>query len=921
MSVQPGATIGPYTVDREIGRGGMGVVYLGHDTRLDRAVAIKALPEHLATAPDRLARFEREARALASLSHPNVAGIYGVEDHENSRYLILEYVDGETLEERLDRGPISSDEAIDIALQIAAGLEAAHDAGVVHRDLKPGNIKITPDGQVKVLDFGLARSAEGVSSTGSSEIPTLTTPPSPTMAGAVLGTAPYMSPEQARGRRVDQRTDIWSFGVVLYEMLTGIGPFRGETISDSIGAILHKEVDLSLLPDDTPRMMRHALVRCLARDRNERWRSVADVAIELREARNSGPDTVSEVGRTRALRMATVTATIALLIACGLGAAFIMREPPTPGVEVRRTFQIALLPGADLNFGDPGRSFALSPSGDRLVVVADIGEESGLWIRDIALDAAVLLPGTRGASQPVFSPSGDWIAYFTDNGLWKIASSGGSPQQLAEANSSHRGVAWIDEQRLVFAPDTTSALHTVSAAGGQSTPLTSLHGESGSDRSRSHRWPAASPDGRLVVYTAQRAGQGFDTTSIEAVDIETGRSTTLLSGVGSFPQILSDGTLIFAGRNAVYAVAVDWSIPRVLGTPRPVLNDVLHSVLNGGASIAFTDDGVAIFTKGASPEGVVGVPSWLDLKTGEIQPIPAGSGPMASPRISADGARFAWHTSNASSAGGIVIFEFARGIRTEISTNGPPANPVWSPDGQTIAFSAATESSQGGLYAVRIDGESPPAPMGIGNGMYEQFPMDWNPHDGSIIYMEWSDDEAFQLMGAFPEGDGWRTEPVLATPAMEAGARLSPDGQWMAYTSNISGDWEVYIRSLQGPPRRRQISVGGGRDPMWAPSGDRVYYITWVSGSGYSADLKVVELEQREGNLEPGLPQTLHEVTFASIPTPSALIDLHPDGDRFLIVAPTDSGKRQESPIQTFVITGWHELVQAALSDAPVDSN
>ncbi|MHC4976330.1 MAG: serine/threonine-protein kinase, partial [Planctomycetota bacterium] len=288
--LDPGSSIGPYTIDREIGRGGMGVVYLARDTRLDRDVAIKSLPEHLASDPERLARFEREAKVLATLNHPNVAGIYGVEEVDGARYLILEYVEGETLAVRLDRGDIPPDEAVEIALEIAAGVEAAHEAGVIHRDLKPANIKFDAEGRIKVLDFGLAR-AEESSSTGSSmsQLPTITSPAhSPTMAGVILGTAAYMSPEQARGRKVDKRSDIWSFGVVLYEMLTGAGPFRGETVTDSIGAILHKDIDFNSLPPATPSSVRHVIARCLERDKANRYRDIGDAAYDLRHLAQIG---------------------------------------------------------------------------------------------------------------------------------------------------------------------------------------------------------------------------------------------------------------------------------------------------------------------------------------------------------------------------------------------------------------------------------------------------------------------------------------------------------------------------------------------------------------------------------------------------------------------------------------------------------
>lgn len=395
--------VGPFEVLREVGRGGMGVVYLARDTRLDREVAIKALPEHLASDRSRLERFEREAKTLAGLSHPNVAGIHGVEEQGGSRYLVLEYVDGETLADRLDRGPLPVDDAVEYAVQIAAGVEAAHEAGVIHRDLKPANIKITPDGEAKVLDFGLARVEEAGSSTGALDSPTMTQRPqhSPTIEGAILGTAAYMSPEQARGRRVDKRTDIWSFGVLLYEMLVGASPFHGETATDSIGAVLHKDLDVQRLPSETPAHVRRVLDRCLVRDKNLRYRDIGDVRVELLTPSAPATTTTPAPGRARTLVgvMSVVSAIcvgLALLMWMRAGASM----PTQTASAARLAFPVSLLRDGAPRTGD-SRDFALSSDGTRLVVSATVGSERGLWLRSLASDTALLLPGTEGASSPV----------------------------------------------------------------------------------------------------------------------------------------------------------------------------------------------------------------------------------------------------------------------------------------------------------------------------------------------------------------------------------------------------------------------------------------------------------------------------------------------------------------------------------------
>ncbi|MHC5005024.1 MAG: protein kinase domain-containing protein, partial [Planctomycetota bacterium] len=424
MSPAP-AQLGPYTIDRELGRGGMGVVYLGHDTRLDRRVAVKVLPEHLAQDPDRLARFEREARTLAQLNHPNVAGIHGVEEHEGARYLILEYVEGETLADRLDRGPLPMDEAVQIATRIAAGVEAAHEAGVIHRDLKPGNVIVTPEGQAKVLDFGLARCEDPSSSSSASaesEQPTLTSPAaqrSPTMPGVLLGTAAYMSPEQARGRRVDKRTDIWSFGVILYEMLTGHGPFFGETVSDSIGAVLHKDVDLERLPKATPPRVRRVLRRCLERDPAKRLRDIGDAALELADARAFGEEADAAAPRMPLVALGTLLAGLVI----GAGAILLLR-PASPVVETSapllepRHFSIELPESAPLAppsafpFGAGRRVFDISPDGRTLLYTALVGGRTHLYTRDMATGEVQPVPGGGDGFDAVFSPDGRDIAFF-----------------------------------------------------------------------------------------------------------------------------------------------------------------------------------------------------------------------------------------------------------------------------------------------------------------------------------------------------------------------------------------------------------------------------------------------------------------------------------------------------------------------------
>jgi len=911
-------TIGPHTITRELGRGGMGVVYLGRDTRLDRDVAIKALPVELASDPVRLERFEREARTLAQLNHPNLAGIHGVEEQDGARYLVLEYVEGETLADRLDRGPIPVDEAIELAVQIASGVEAAHEAGVIHRDLKPGNIIVTPEGQAKVLDFGLARVEEASSSSsgGISESPTLTSPAvqhSPTMPGVILGTAAYMSPEQARGRKVDKRTDIWSFGVVLYEMLTGASPFLGETVTDSIGAILHKEPDWSLLPPATPGNVRRVLRRCVERDKTKRYRDIGDVAVELRDV-----DDDAGVVATPPRRRSWLAGVAALLVVAAItlaGAALLIRPAPAPAA--RMTFPVTLIPGGELATG-AGPNLAISPDGARLVIAAAVDGERGLWVRDLASDTATLLPDTAGAASPAFSPDGQWIAYFTDAALWKIATAGGSPQRLSDAESSHRGVAWLGLDRLVYAPDTTSPIHMISAAGGTPETITTLDSSDGARPHRSHRWPAPTPDGASVVFTAQNSGESFNDTSIMVVELASGRTTTLLEGAGSYPIVLPGGELLYTTGNTVYACRVDWSAPTVVGSPRPLLYEVLHRPLNGGSHLAVAGDGTALFIRGASQEDIQGVPTWLDLASGERTPLLDSPTTAIAPRISPDGARVTWQTGDVSLAGSLVIYEIERGVRTEITLPRTGRNPVWSPDGRELAFTMSTEGSAEVPHIVNIDGESPPRPL-VAGATFEQFTNDWSRDGSRILTTQWSSEADWQLYSLQRDGDSWASSPVLATPAAEMDGRFSPDGEWIAYLSDISGRIEIFIRRIEGPPDRRQVSVAGGFFPLWAPDGRSVYYFELKDqASNLNGRLMQVELTEVDGRLEPSAPRALHELQYASVRGPWSLHDLHPDGTRLLYIAPpAGDAQRATGANQAYLKTGLIDEIRRAFEGSP----
>jgi hypothetical protein len=573
MDLAPGSTIGPYTIEQEVGRGGMGVVYRGHDTRLDRPVAVKALPPHFAEDPGRLERFEREARSLALLNHPNVAGIYGVEHEGGGHYLILEYVEGQTLADRLDDGPLPIEDALETAIAIASGVEAAHAAGVVHRDLKPDNIRITPAGQVKVLDFGLAKSAQTRSSAAAAaDDETVTTPRSPTHPGAVLGTAPYMSPEQARGRSIDKRTDVWSFGVILFEMLTGAGPFVGESAADSIGAILHKDVDLDQLPADTPTLVRHVLDLCLQRTRNDRLHDIADARIELQLAL-ARPEELGGAGAgaaTSATGRRLGAGVVGLLLGGVIAASGAVALWPEAPVRPVRHFEIDDLEDVS--------SVAISPDGTMLAMTAD----NKLFVRDMdsGVTRALTDDDDPDAVQVFWSPDGRWIGCSSTDELWKIRPRGGEPTPIADQFSA-MGMDWSADGRILLSTF-VSGLMLVPAEGGRAVEWarseTDLHFHGASFL----------PDGSVVAVPHSK---DQDANTIVVIDRAEGRRQIHTSdGEVNNPVYAPTGHIVFTRSKKPAGIwALPYSVEDGAATGEPFL---VHA---GGSQPSVSKHGDLVF--------------------------------------------------------------------------------------------------------------------------------------------------------------------------------------------------------------------------------------------------------------------------------------------------------------------------------------
>lgn len=815
--------IGPFEVIRELGRGGMGVVYLAHDTRLDRQVAIKALPAELASDPARLERFEREARTLASLSHPNLAGIYGVEEEENARYLVLEFVEGESLADRLDRGPLEYEEAIEFAVQIAAGLEAAHDAGVIHRDLKPANVMINPDGQVKILDFGLARTDEGgQSSIGGLDLPTMTTPQpqhSPTIEGAILGTAAYMSPEQARGRRVDKRTDIWSFGVVLFEMLIGTSPFHGETASDSIGAVLHKGINLELLPLDTPMNIQRVLERCLERDRDLRFRDIGDVRLELLR-----PNAIEAPGSRAPSRTSGVLlVSTGVFVAIIAGAAAWILKPVAPAQPGHTVHAMLQMPEDISPSGWPMPD--LTEDGRRLVIRVEKDNETLLAVRDLDEQEIRVIPGTEQTGNPSISIDGEWLLYGHRNSLYKRLIAGGPAIKICDAEN-YRGAAWESEDSIIIAPRRLGPLHRVSASGGVPVPLYELS----DSPTTSDRSPSVLPDGRGVLFHRCLGDiSNWDETWLMVLPPDGGAPRELLKGV-SHGRYLNSGHLVYQREDSLFVAGFDLETLEFTTPETIALEGDLESYAAGPAMFDLSVDGTLVYFGGAQQEERRRIIT-IDFE-GVVTPLSTHVDSFAEIVPSDDGRFIAVEVNQPTGLDQIKVIEIARDIISPVAQEFGKGDftPVWSPDSRWVAFASdrdeQTDTRQ--IYRARVGSSSPPELIIRSSSEWIQA-TDWSS-DGKLLIVEYVGEQQNLDIGVIRFDETGEVlskeiEPLIAWPGTQRNAALSPDDRWLAFHSRTErNDSRLYITSMADPSISVQVSVGNSNFAAWSPDGGIVYY-------------------------------------------------------------------------------------------------
>jgi Tol biopolymer transport system component len=826
-----GQQLGRYQILDLLGAGGMGTVYRALDTSLGREVAIKALGHAFHGDSGSLRRFEREARVLAAMSHPNIAAIYGLERLGGSPFLVLERVEGETLAHRIARGPLPWQEAAAIAIQIIDGLEEAHGKGVIHRDLKPSNVMLAPGGRVKLLDFGLAK-------TSTRHDEDMDASARLTAAGAVVGTARYMSPEQVQGEEVDTRTDVWAFGCVLYEMLTGRAGFPGRSVPEVLAAVLRDDPDWNKLPDDLPLVMRRLLRRCLRRDLRTRLHHIGDARLDLLDAENEsgtapGAPRAMRIGRWRLGKVRITTIATFALVAIALAAigwaARILWHPPPPGAGPH-ALRLSLDLPAHVALGDQySAPFAIAPSGSPIAIEATEGETRRLYVRDLGDLALRAIAGSEGVRQPFFSPDGTQIAFFADRRLLKVPTNGGPVQQLADIGGNPRGAVWADDGTIVLSPSQTSGLVRVSDRGGRPTPLTTL------DQARgeySHRWPDALPGGRWILFSVGIEDASFDDGRIDAVSLETGERRTVMQNAG-FARYLPDGRLLFVRGGRLSSVPFDPDRLAVRGAPEVLVDGVRYDPRNGGCHLAVSQSGAFIYGPGlpSSPDYYL---AWVDRNV-RMQRVVDTPRPFRDPKSSPDGRRVAITIGPALDSDLWMVD--ANATLSRLSFNLSPYRPTWTPDGTRIIVgaqnTAAAKADAGKpaawrLLAFAADGTGSPAVLF--EGPNRVYPNAWTPDGRHLVFQERSPETGWDLKVLDVDASGapaGAPRAIAATPFHETTAALSADGKWIAYESDeLDGIVQVYARTFPDGAHKVRVSSGGARWPVWGHDGDLYYYQT-----------------------------------------------------------------------------------------------
>jgi Tol biopolymer transport system component/predicted Ser/Thr protein kinase len=898
MAILPGRRLGPYEILSSIGAGGMGEVYRARDTRLDRIVAIKVLPTHLADRPELRERFEREAKTVASLNHPHICTLHDIGKQNGIDFLVMEFLEGETLAQRLQKGSLPLEQVLQYAIEISDALDKAHRKGVTHRDLKPGNIMLTKSG-TKLLDFGLAKLKQEAAppNVPLSDLPTAVDPL--TAQGTILGTLQYMAPEQLEGKEVDARTDIFAFGAVVYEMATGKRAFEGKTQASLIAKILETDPPpISSLQPMTPPALDRVAKKCLTKDSEKRWQTASDVCDELKWIAEDGSRVVlAPAALTKGVRaldrrvLILGLGTILLVAVIASLATWNLKPSPVPTPLPVSRLTIPLPAGQQLAGLDVGPAIALSHDGTHLAYVARQGGIQQIYLRALDSSEASPIPGTEGAVNPFFSPDDQWVGFFAGGKLKKISVSGGAALTLGEAPFPN-GASWGSQGTIAFTPTGgASSLLQIPNTGGAPQPLTHLaKGEV------AQRWPDFLPGGKAVLFGVAANAISFSNAQVAVQSIGTGERRNLIQGA-TYPRYASSGHLIYAQGGSLMAVPFDAQRLATTGATVPVMEGVLQSPISGAAQYSLSATGSLVYVAG-------GVQSaqrrlvWVD-RNGSEQPLAASAHAYFAPRISPDGRRVAVTITDQDDQ--IWLFDLSRETLTRFTFEGSAnLNPTWTPDGKRIAF----DSIKGGplnIFWQLADGGGGLEQLSASE--FTQVPFSWSPDGQLLAFFEVNPTTQRDIwvlrLGDPPASPGQvrKAQPFLRTPFDEAVPRFSPDGRWLAYTSDESGRYEIYVQPYPGPGGKWQISTEGGTEPAWNPNGRELFYRS-------NDKMMAVDIATQPG-FAAGTPRMLFEGRYEVAPVPSANYDVSSDGQRFLMIKPSEQAQAARTQIN--VVLNWFE--------------
>ena len=897
MSLAPGTKLGRYEIRSKIGAGGMGEVYRARDEKLNRDVAIKVLPAALSENADRINRFEQEARAAGTLNHANILAVYDFGVHGDASYVVSELLEGDTLRDLLDKRSLITRKAVEYAVQLTDGLATAHDKGIVHRDLKPENLFITRDDRLKILDFGLAKLLQP---------PTLDVPQTEietrkvhTDPGTVMGTVGYMSPEQVRGQTVDQRSDIFSFGAILYEMLSGQRAFRRDTAPETLTAILKEEpTDLSQINGNVNPSLEKIVRRCLEKQPARRFQTASDLGFALEALSTpSGSQLPSMSAAIKpgpparlfpSSRLAWIVAAVLFvgLLATLLFAIARSRQPARASAPIVR-----------YNITAPGKStlglvrwpaVALSPDGSTLAFVATTDGVNRLYVRKRDEIEARVLPGTEGAAEPVFSPNGRWIAFIADFTLKKVQLDGPVTSIVKVADA--RGVSWTSDDTLIYAPGATDGLSRISGVGGTPQEISKIDHRK---NERTHRWPQVLPNGKAVLFTVGTldSPDNYEQAKIEALILATGERRAVLEGA-SMARYVPTGHLVFARGGGLYAIGFNPDTLTTSGAAEPILQGVAGDATTGAAQFSIAHDGTMAYVPGG-PGANQRRLFWVD-RSGNFQPIDVPPAQYNDIRISPDGSRVALLTGS-SGSGDVWIYDFGRATSTRFTFNVANASPVWSADGKNIFYTQidATKENRATIMRKPADGSrEAEAVTSIENSAYLKAIMS----DGASAIVDYKIQTDRADIGLLSLAQGSPVSDIINTPFNDYAAALSSDNRWLAYQSNESGRPEIYVRDMSAKGARRQVTTEGGEEPHWSRDGRELYYRN--NNSFMSVPIETTAAFQS------GKPVQLFRGIYDLRSNSGVSYDVDPKGGRFLMIRLVDD---VNPPTEVRVVLNWFD--------------